>query len=261
MANENEQMMAQYDFLQRLNGCQEYSEVANLADSFSLKPFYVDEGCSIWCLARGLNDKAIKHAINPIVAGVSTPDLFYDNLIDVNAISQCITYLFEVLYQGSPFYGQYLNDPVPTGINTWGKLFCNAYCYLSRTIFLAQNFQDYQTLNAHEARALLTIGHLISRYDLTFPCGKCSEMIAYDLLKTKEQYVLHRHSHAVSDWESIANQFIREKEPNRLQIESLEEIAKKGENSTGDFYGTLEEKFKSKQYVCTREEMQVLLPH
>jgi len=199
-----------------------------------------------------MKKEAAQHAVGPAVLGLQYPNDYYDDVLDANAVGQCIFFLFETSYNRVPFHDI-------DGLSTWGKLFCLAYCYLSRTIQMLHGVTDRQMFETYEARALLTMNYLGSHFNVLFPRVLWSEMVAHDCLTTGTMYESAGYPEDGNKWRSRAIRFIDGKQPLRLQSESLETMAKKGAKTAFEFFKEREQNFIKKKYLCTADEVKSLV--
>ncbi len=240
-------------FQQKIWQLRSYKDVQQLFRACPSEPLLVDKLTAEWCFAFGLKDEAAKHCIQPIVHGLKHPNPFYDDVLDANSIGQCIYLLFNTRYTGQPFHRMF-----PPGLDVWGKLFCLAYCYLSKSIDLLEKDTSRVLFEPYEARAVLTMKFLSPCFDPSIPYMMLTEMAACDCLRTAEIYQRLGYGEDYDKWVAMAEAFANKNEPGRLDSEPLQALARKGQDTMRGFYREREQNFIKNMYACTATEVTAL---
>jgi hypothetical protein len=240
---------------QRMWQLQSYEDVQRLFRSCPSDPIFVDKLIAEWCFGHSMKEEAAAHCIKPVIHGLKYPNPFYEDVLDANAIGQCIYFLFQTCYADQRFHVLF---PPDRGLSVWGKLFCLGYCYLSKSIDLLETDPTRVCFEPYEARAFFTMSLLSSRFDPFLPYMVLTEMTAFDCLRTGATYRRLGYAEDYDTWRAKAEDFVNENEPGRLDCDSLDTLARKGQDTMRSFWREREANFKKGMYACTAAEVEAL---
>ena len=242
-------------FQNSLWDCSTPEQLHTLATRYPNEPLFVDKGYAEWFMSRRNVTKASEHALKPLALNISEDNPFFHDVLDANAIGQCIYILFITTYQGQSFRSTHSSEQ---GLSFWGKLFCLGYCYLSQSMLMLAQDPSRHMFEQAEARAFLTMKFLGTKYDATMPCAAVNDMVAHDYLLTGAAYAQAGYPDDRDTWTKRALDFVNGNPPNPIFPTTEDELpsaSHRGGSQINEFLTTINGAFLSGDLKYSQEQL------